>query len=157
MRKIFNVCKKKKDISLRGKGQQNLSIKGQIFRHYILPYQLWWLLKQYINKWAGCVLNKTLYIWGFSSGTVVKEPPAIAGDPKCWVWSLGLGESPEAGNGHSIIFSLFFFFPLCIPHLENSTEREAWAPVHMFTYNQILLKRLSKHAQCTGIVCACQF
>ena len=50
---------------------------------------------------------------GFPGGTVVKNPPANAGDADS---IPGSGRSPGVGNGN----------PLQYPCLENSMEREAW-------------------------------
>ena len=63
-------------------------------------------------------------LWGFVGGSVVKNPPANAGD----VWDTGLipgsGRSPGIGNGN----------PLQCSCLENSTDRGAWlAAVHGIT------------------------
>ena len=55
---------------------------------------------------------KTVYK-GFSGGSVVKNPPANAGD----LGSIpGLGRSPGEGNGS----------PLQYPCLENPMDRGAW-------------------------------
>ena len=54
----------------------------------------------------------------FDSGSVVKNPPANAGD---WGSIPGLGSSPGEGNGNPLQYSC----------LENSMDRGAWgAPVH---------------------------
>ena len=58
---------------------------------------------------------------GFQGSSVVKNPPANAGD---LVLVLGLRKSPGGGNGN----------PLQYPCLENSMERGAlWAMVHGVT------------------------
>ena len=45
--------------------------------------------------------------WGFPGGSVVKNPPANAGD----AGSIpGWGRSPGEGNGNPLQFSFFFFF-----------------------------------------------
>ena len=69
-----------------------------------------------INMWWK---NKSLlHTMGFSDGSVVKSPPANAGDVG---WISGLGRSPGEGNGNPLQY-------LC---LENSMDRGAWrAPVH---------------------------
>ena len=58
------------------------------------------------------------YTWGFFGGSVVKNPPASAGD----MGSISdLGRSPEEGNGN----------PLQHSCLENHMDRGAWwATVH---------------------------
>ena len=50
--------------------------------------------------------------WGFPGGSVVKNPPANAGDVG---WIPGLGRSPGRGNGNPT--SVFF--------LRNHMDREA--------------------------------
>ena len=55
---------------------------------------------------------------GFPGGSVVKNPPAKAGDEGS---IPGSGRSPEEGNGNSLQYSC----------LENSMDRGAWrATVH---------------------------
>ena len=64
--------------------------------------------------------EKWTYLWGFPGGTVVKNPPANAGDAREWVRSLGQ-EDPGVGNDNQLKYSC----------LENSTDRGAWwAIVH---------------------------
>ena len=41
------------------------------------------------------------YIFGFPGGSVVKNPPANAGD----IWSLGWEDPPEEGNGNPLQYS----------------------------------------------------
>ena len=56
--------------------------------------------------------------WGFPGGSVVKSPPANAGDTGL---IPGLGRSPGEGNGNPVQYSC----------LENPMGREAWwATVH---------------------------
>ena len=50
---------------------------------------------------------------GFLGGSVVKNPPANAGDMGS---ILGLGRSPREGNGNPLQYSC----------LENSIDRRAW-------------------------------
>ena len=58
---------------------------------------------------------------GFSGGSVVKNPPANAGDTDL---ILGLGRSPEEGNGKPLQYSC----------LGNPMDRESrWATVHGVT------------------------
>ena len=58
---------------------------------------------------------------GFSSGPVVKKPPANAGDTRDTASIPGLGRAPGVGNSNSLQYS----------HLENSRDRGAWrATVH---------------------------
>ena len=58
---------------------------------------------------------------GFPSGSVVKNPPANAGDASDAGLIPGLGRSPRGGNGNSLQHSC----------LENPNDRGAWrATVH---------------------------
>ena len=52
----------------------------------------------------------------FPGGTMVKNPPANAGDARDAGSVLGSGRSPGAGNGNSLHYSC----------LKNSMNREAW-------------------------------
>ena len=64
---------------------------------------------------------------GFPGGSVVKNPPANAGDAGSMP---GSGRSPGEGNGNPLQYSC----------LENPTDREAWqATVHGVTKTQTLL------------------
>ena len=64
---------------------------------------------------------------GFSGGTVVKDPPADAGDTRDKGSIPGSGRSPGEGDGN----------PLQDPCLENSVDRGAWqATVHGATESQ---------------------
>ena len=61
---------------------------------------------------------------GFPGGSVVKNPPAIAGDQGS---IPGSGRSPGEGNGNPLQYSC----------LENPMERGAWwAAVHGVTKSQ---------------------
>ena len=51
---------------------------------------------------------------GFSGGSVVKNPPANAGDAGNYI--PGLGQSPEEGNGNPLQYSC----------LESPMDRGAW-------------------------------
>ena len=58
---------------------------------------------------------------GFPGGSLVKNPPANAGDPGDTGSIPGSGRSPGGGNGHPLQYSC----------LENSMDRGAWrATVH---------------------------
>ena len=58
---------------------------------------------------------------GFPGGTMVKNPPASAGDTEEVVSIPGLGRSPGGGNGNQCQYSC----------LEHSMDRGAWqATVH---------------------------
>ena len=71
--------------------------------------------------------------WGFPGGSVVKNPPASAGN----VDSIpGLGRSPRVGNGS----------PLQYSHLENPMDRGSWwATFHGIAKSLTQLKRLNMH------------
>ena len=68
--------------------------------------------------------TKKVYCWyvcGFLGGSVVKNPPASAGDRGDAGSILGSGRSPGVGNGNLLQYSC----------LENSMDRGAqWAIVH---------------------------
>ena len=67
---------------------------------------------------------------GFLGGTVVKYPPANAGDTKDMGLVLGLGRSPRVGNLNPLQYSC----------LENSMDREDWwATVHGLAKSQTQL------------------
>ena len=61
---------------------------------------------------SGCL---TL-IMGFPGNSMVKNPPADAGDARDIGWIPGSGRSPGKGNG----------YPLRSSCLKNSIDREAW-------------------------------
>ena len=70
---------------------------------------------------------------GFPSGTVVKNPPADAGDARDVGSIPGLGRSPGVGNGNPLQYSC----------LKNPTDRGAWwATDHVVANSQT---RLSTH------------
>ena len=56
---------------------------------------------------------------GFPGGTVVKNPPANAGDTRDTGSAPGSGRSPGAGNVNQLQYSCW----------ENSTDRGAWRAV----------------------------
>ena len=62
----------------------------------------------YLNN---LIINKVLLSLGFPGGSVVKNPPANAGDAVSIPWS---GRSPERGNGN----------PSQCSSLENFMDRE---------------------------------
>ena len=73
---------------------------------------------------------------GFLGGTVIKNPPANAGDTRDAVSIPGWRRSPGGGNGNLLQYSC----------LENPMDRGAWwATVHGVTKSWL---RLSTHA-CT--------
>ena len=54
--------------------------------------------------------------WSFPSGTVVRNPPADAGDIRDTGLIPGLARSPGGGNGYPLQYSC----------LENPMDRGAW-------------------------------
>ena len=59
--------------------------------------------------------------WGFPGGSVVKTPPAKAGDARDMSSIAGSGRSPGGGNGNLLQYSC----------LVNSMDRVIWwATVH---------------------------
>ena len=75
---------------------------------------------------------------GFPGDSVVKNPPACAGDVGDLALIPGSGRSPGRGNGS----------PLQCSCLDNPMDRGAWwATVHRVTQSWTRLKRLSLHAQ----------
>ena len=74
---------------------------------------------------------------GFPDGTVVKNLPANAGDPREAGSIPGSGRGPGGGNGN----------PLLSSSLGNSMDRGAWeATVQGVTKSRTQLKQLSVHA-----------
>ena len=64
---------------------------------------------------------------GFPGGSVVKNPPANAGDAGDSVSISGLGRAPGGGNGNPLQYSC----------LENPIDKGAWwVTVHGVTKNQ---------------------
>ena len=57
-----------------------------------------------------------MYVWVFPGGSVVKKPPANAGDAREVGSIPGLGRSPGVGNDNPLQYSC----------LENSMDRGAW-------------------------------
>ena len=78
-------------------------------------------------------LNSTLskFHWGFPGGSVVKNPPANAGDTGS---NPGLGRSSGEGNGNPLQYSC----------LENPMDTEVWwATVHRVTCESDTTERLN--------------
>ena len=66
----------------------------------------------------------------FPDSTVVKNPPASAGNSRCMGSISGSGRFSGGGNGNPLQYSC----------LEYSTDREAWrATVHRVTKSQTQL------------------
>ena len=66
-------------------------------------------------------------LMGFPGGSMVKNPPANAGDTGDLGSITGLGRSPGVGNGNPLQYSC----------LENSMDRGAWWPtVHEVAKSQ---------------------
>ena len=73
---------------------------------------------------------------GFSGGSVVKNPPANAGDTRDAGLIPGLGRSPGEGNGNPLQYSC----------LNNSMDRGVWwATVHGIPKNQTQLNHHHHH------------
>ena len=73
--------------------------------------------------------------WGFPGGTVIKNPPANAGDTSHEGSIPGLGRSPGGGNGNPFQYSC----------LENSMDRRTWqATVHGVAKSQTQLSSLAQ-------------
>ena len=67
---------------------------------------------------------------GFAGGSVVKNPPANAGDPRDTGWIPESGRSSGDGNGNLLHYSC----------LENSMDRGSWwATVHGVQKSQMWL------------------
>jgi len=76
-------------------------------------------------------LRASVHTRGFPGGTVVKNPPANAGDARDVDSIHGLGRSPGEGNGNSIQYSV----------LEKTIDRGAWrATVHGVAKSQTRLR-----------------
>jgi len=76
---------------------------------------------------GGPVVKTGLTALGFPGGSVVKNPPANAGDAGDVGLIPGLGRSPGEGNGNPLQYSC----------LENPMDRGAWwATVHGVTKSQ---------------------
>ena len=74
---------------------------------------------------------------GFLAGSVVKNPPASAGDTRDVGSIPGLRRSSGEGNGYPLQYSC----------LGNPMDREAWwARVHRVTKNWTQMEQLSTHA-----------
>ena len=70
---------------------------------------------------TGTIYLYLKFSWGLPSGSMVKKPPANAGDAGS---ILGLGRCRGEGNGNSLQYSC----------LENPMDRDHWwAPVHGVT------------------------
>ena len=81
----------------------------------------------------GCDCRRVRVTRGFPGGTVVKNPPADAGDPGL---IPGSGRSPGEGNRSTLQYSC----------LGNPMDRGAWwATVHDVTKELDMTERLSMH------------
>ena len=69
-----------------------------------------------------------MYIWGFLGGSVVKNPPANAGDIRDPVSIPGLGRSPGEGNGNLLQNSYSHTPVFLLPYssMGNPMDRGAW-------------------------------
>ena len=88
-----------------------------------------WLIRLFPHK--GFFLSKyRVVLGGFSGGSVVKSPPASAGDTGDTGSIFGSGRSPEEGNGSPLQYSC----------LENSVDKGAGqAIIHGIAKSQIWL------------------
>jgi len=77
-------------------------------------------------------------VGGFPGGSVIKNPPANAGDAKDKGSIPGSGSSPGGGHGNPVQYSC----------LENPMDREAWrATVHKVEKSWTGLKKLGTTMQ----------
>ena len=77
-------------------------------------------------------------VGGFPGGSVIKNPPANAGDAKDKGSIPGSGSSPGGGHGNPLQYSC----------LENPMDREAWrATVHKVEKSWTGLKKLGTTMQ----------
>ena len=77
-------------------------------------------------------------IWGFLGGSVVKNPPANAGDSEDMGSTPGLEWSPEEGSGNPLQYSC----------LENLIDRGAWRDtVHGVTKESNTAEQLNNGQQ----------
>ena len=82
------------------------------------------------------ILNK--FIWGFPGDSVVKNPPASAGDPGNKGSIPGSGRSPGEGNSKPPQYSC----------LDNPMDKGAWgAIVHGVRKSQAGLRTQQSHTQ----------
>ena len=68
------------------------------------------------RRHTGCSVTRFLIVSFVPGGSVVKNPPAKAGDTEDASSISGLGRSPGEGNGNPLQYSC----------LENFTDRGAW-------------------------------
>ena len=88
------------------------------------------------SQWLAATLLLSVSV-NFPAGSVIKNPPANAGDPRDAGLIPGSGRSFGEGNGN----------PLQDFCLENPMDRGAWrATVHGVAKSQTQLKWLSMHA-----------
>ena len=103
----------------------------------ILKVQRWvkwetgWDTHEIPSTWSKSTCTQNTDSWisrtGFPAGTVVKNPPANAGDARDAGWIPGSGRSPGDGSGNPLQYSC----------LENSMDRGAWwVTVHGVTKSQ---------------------
>ena len=80
---------------------------------------------------------------GFSGGSVVKNPPASAGDTDL---IFGLGRSPEEGNGKLLQYSC----------LGNPTDRGTWwSIIHKVAKELDTIEQLNLLIRCLALVSLC--
>ena len=94
----------------------------------------------YVFSYNEIIYWRITCIWGFSGGSVGKEPACNVGDARDMGSIPGSGRSPGAGHGNPLQYSC----------LENPMDRGAWwATVHGVAESN--LKPLSTHSY-SGIV-----
>ena len=86
-----------KDCSLPGSSVHGI-FQARVLEWGAIAFSIYMLLYIYIHIYA------YIYI-GFPGGTVVKNPPAKAGDARDMNSIPGSGRSPEEGNGNSSILA----------------------------------------------------
>ena len=75
-----------------------------------------WRCHTSVVAWLYLYMYVCMCVWVFPGGSVVKNPPANAGDARDMGSIPGLGRSPGVGNDNPLQYSC----------LENSMDRGAW-------------------------------
>ena len=93
-----------------------LNFSQTLWDYYSLKAQAFLIVEVYWNHFLHILVPLFLCI-GFQGCSVIKNPPANAGETGNWRSTLGSGISPGGGNGNLIQYSL----------LENRMSRGAWS------------------------------